>query len=113
MPSINNDVISLGQYRWDPFLLLKWDTFVTGMRTITTTGDVSMQMGMVPHVYVADKSMDKDYFYSADSELLVNPQLGGIVFKTEFGLIEILHGRRMINRTVFSVLPRRDLPLFA
>jgi len=39
-----------------------------------------MQTGMASHVYVADKSMDKDYFYSADSELLVVPQLGGLVF---------------------------------
>ena len=111
-PSINDDVISLGQYRWDPIpITKKGNTFIAGMRTITTTGDVGMQTGMASHVYVADKSMDNDYFYSADSELLVVPQIGGLVLKTELGLIEIVPGEvALIPRgLVFSVLLQDEI----
>ena len=111
-PCITDDVISLGQYRWDPIpITKKGDTFISGIRTITTTGDVSMQTGMASHVYVADKSMDRDYFYSADSELLVVPQLGGLVFKTELGLIDIAPGEvALIPRgLVFSVLLQDEI----
>ena len=51
-------------------------TFVTGMRTMTTAGDVNTQVGMASHIYVANADMVDDYFYSADSELLVVPQVG-------------------------------------
>ena len=111
-PCISDNVISLGQYRWDPIPATKsGDTFITGMRTITTTGDVNMQTGMASHVYVADKSMDQEYFYSADSELLVVPQSGALVFKTELGLIDIAPGEvALIPRgLVFSVMLQDDI----
>lgn len=46
------------------------NTFITGMRNMTTTGDVNIQTGIASHVYLANTSMADDYFYSADSELL-------------------------------------------
>ncbi|MEM9012383.1 MAG: homogentisate 1,2-dioxygenase [Pseudomonadota bacterium] len=84
------DVISLGQYRWDPVPLpAEPTTFVTGMCTMTTAGDVGTQVGMAAHVYVATMDMVDDYFYSADSELLVVPQAGRLRIFTEFGLIDL------------------------
>ncbi len=84
------DVISLGQYRWDlmpvPDAPLTW---LTGMRTITTAGDVNIQVGMASHVYLVTKSMADEYFYSADSELLVVPQVGRLRFCTELGVIDL------------------------
>ncbi|MFN4158632.1 MAG: homogentisate 1,2-dioxygenase [Gemmobacter sp.] len=89
-PHIDPDVISLGQYRWDPLphagQTLTW---LTGMRTMTTAGDVNIQVGMAAHVYLVTASMQDAYFYSADSELLVVPQEGRLRFCTELGIIDL------------------------
>ncbi|RME18828.1 MAG: homogentisate 1,2-dioxygenase [Alphaproteobacteria bacterium] len=89
-PNIDPEVISLGQYRWDPLPHADEPlTFVTGMRTMTTAGDVNTQVGMAAHVYLANTSMEDDYFFSADSELLVVPQQGLLRFHTELGVIDL------------------------
>jgi len=89
-PHIIEDVISLGQYRWQPTPFSDPPTtFVTGMRTMTTAGDVGTQVGMAAHVYLANDDMVDDYFYSADSELLVVPQEGRLEIFTEFGKIDL------------------------
>ena len=89
-PHILDDLTSLGQYRWDPIPHDSEDqTFITGMRTMTTAGDVNTQIGMAAHVYVASASMIEDYFYSADSELLVVPQEGRLRFLTELGILDL------------------------
>ena len=84
------DVTSLGQYRWDPVphsdAPLTW---LTGMRTMTTAGDVNTQVGMASHIYLVNDSMVDSYFYSADSELLVVPQEGRLRFCTELGVIDL------------------------
>ncbi len=89
-PLVLEDVTSLGQYRWDPVPhsgeSYNW---ITGMRTITTAGDVNVQEGMASHVYLVTDSMQDDYFYSADGELLIVPQEGRLRFATELGVIEL------------------------
>jgi len=99
-PHIVPDVTSLGQYRWDAVphggaphggaphggADLTW---LTGMRTMTTAGDVNTQVGMASHVYLVTASMRDAYFYSADSELLVVPQEGRLRFCTELGVIDV------------------------
>ena len=89
-PCVNDDVISLGQYRWDPVPhsdeSLNW---ITGMRTMTTAGDVNTQVGMASHIYLVTESMVDEYFFSADSELLVVPQEGRLKFHTELGIIDL------------------------
>jgi homogentisate 1,2-dioxygenase len=89
-PNVDPDVISLGQYRWDPVPQTEEKlTWLTGMRTMTTAGDVNTQVGMAAHVYLVTTSMVDEYFYSADSELLVVPQEGKLRFATELGIIDI------------------------
>jgi homogentisate 1,2-dioxygenase len=89
-PLVDPDITSLGQYRWDPVPHTKDDlTWITGMRTMTTAGDVSTQTGMAAHIYLVTSSMKDDYFYSADSELLVVPQAGILRFATELGVIDV------------------------
>ena len=89
-PNVIPDVTSLGQYRWDPVPhageALTW---VTGMRTMTTAGDVGVQTGMAAHVYLVTESMVDEYFFSADGELLVVPQEGRLRFCTELGVIDV------------------------
>lgn len=91
-PNILPEVISLGQYRWDPVPLPATDadlTWITGMRTMTTAGDVNTQVGMASHIYLVTRSMQDEYFFSADSELLIVPQEGRLRFCTELGVIDI------------------------
>ncbi len=88
-PHTPEDVTSLGQYRWDPVEAEGDLTWLTGMRTMTTAGDVNTQVGMASHVYLVTRSMEDAYFYSADSELLVVPQQGKLRFATELGVIDI------------------------
>lgn len=83
-PHVLPDVLSLGQYRWDPVPHGEDGlTWVTGMRTVTTAGDVNTQAGMASHIYLVTQSMREEYFFSADGELLVVPQEGKLRFCTE------------------------------
>jgi homogentisate 1,2-dioxygenase len=87
---VPEDVISLGQYRWDPVPHTDEPlTWLTGMRTMTTAGDVNTQVGMASHIYLVTASMEDAYFYSADSELLIVPQEGKLRFFTELGIIDL------------------------
>ncbi len=89
-PHVKDDVISLGQYRWNPVPHAQEETtWLTGMRTMTTAGDVNTQVGMAAHIYLITASMEDEYFFSADSELLVVPQEGRLRFATELGIIDL------------------------
>jgi homogentisate 1,2-dioxygenase len=80
-PDVDPDVISLGQYRWDPVPHpTRRSPWLTGMRTMTTAGDVNTQVGMARISTSPTPSMEDAYFYSADSELLVVPQEGRLRF---------------------------------
>ncbi len=80
----------IGQLRWGPVPIPNEPlTFLTGMRTMTTAGDVNTQVGMAAHVYLVTQSMESDYFYNADGELLIVPQQGALSVFTEFGRIGV------------------------
>ncbi len=87
---IDPTITSLGQYRWDPVAVPDAPlTWITGMRTMTTAGDVNTQTGMASHIYLVNASMEDEYFFSADGELLVVPQEGRLRFCTELGIIDL------------------------
>jgi homogentisate 1,2-dioxygenase len=89
-PHVLPDVISLGQYRWNPVPHADEPlTWISGMRTVTTAGDVNTQTGMASHIYLVTRSMQDEYFCSADGELLVVPQEGRLRFCTELGVIDV------------------------
>jgi len=78
----------LAPLRWDPIAIPAEPlSFVEGVRTMTTAGDASSQAGMGAHLYFATRSMQDEYFYNADAEMLVVPQQGGLRFATEFGVL--------------------------
>src|SRR5215471_12139805 len=53
-PHLSAQRLPLGQLRWDPPPIPNDAlTFVTGLRTMTTAGDVYTQTGMAAHVYFA------------------------------------------------------------
>jgi homogentisate 1,2-dioxygenase len=91
-PSIEHDM-PVAQLRWSPLPIPAKDlTFLTGMHTMTTAGDVNTQAGMAAHIYLATKSMENEVFFNADGEMLVVPQQGSLRFVTEFGRIEASPG---------------------
>jgi homogentisate 1,2-dioxygenase len=87
----------IGPMRWDPFPIPEArQTFLGGMCTITTAGDVATHSGMAAHVYLATSSMEDEYFYNGDGEMLVVLQQGGLRFWTEFGVIDAEPGEIVI-----------------
>ncbi|WP_018971594.1 homogentisate 1,2-dioxygenase [Rudaea cellulosilytica] len=78
------------QLRWDPWPLPSAPTdFVDGLVAIAGNGTAAMQAGIGVHIYAANRSMQGRYFYDADGELLIVPQLGRLRLATEFGAIEV------------------------
>jgi homogentisate 1,2-dioxygenase len=99
-PHIVEHGLPIGPLRWDPVPLTDAvTTFVTGLRTITTAGDVYTQVGMASHIYQVTATMDDDYFTNADGEMMIVPEMGGLSIFTELGRIEIRPGE-------IAVIPR-------
>jgi homogentisate 1,2-dioxygenase len=84
---------SPNQLRWNPFPIpSKPKDFLSGIMTLAGNGNSETQSGVAIHVYAANQSMTKRVFYNADGELLIVPQLGPVVFFTEFGRIGVEPG---------------------
>ena len=86
--------------RWDPLAIPKAPTdFIDGLTTIAANGNAMAQAGMGIHLYAANQSMHKRYFYCADGELLFIPQLGELLLRTECGHLQLRAGE-------IAVIPR-------
>ncbi len=93
-------ILTPNQLRWSPFPIPKTPTdFIEGLMTIAVSGDVALQTGCSVYVYACNKSMSNKFFYDADGELLIVPQLGKLRIRTELGVLEIQPGE-------ICVLPR-------
>jgi homogentisate 1,2-dioxygenase len=89
-PAIEDELRPLGQLRWGPVPIPDEPlSFIEGVRTMTSAGDVNTQTGMSANIYLATESTADDYFYNADGEMLIMPQLGRLKLLTEFGRIEV------------------------
>src|SRR6478752_8753744 len=85
--------LPIGQLRWSPIPMPSESlTFLTGLRTLTTAGDAETQAGMAAHMVFVTASMEREYVFCADGELLIVAQEGALRFCTEFGVIEIEPG---------------------
>ena len=88
---------SPNQLRWSPFAIPKEKKdFVEGVFTLVGNGDATMHSGVAIHIYACNRSMTDRFFYSADGELLIVPQLGRVVFHTELGRIEAAPGEIVV-----------------
>jgi homogentisate 1,2-dioxygenase len=88
-PCRNEADMPVGQMRWRPIAMpTERTTFLDGLRTIATCGDAHLQVGMASHIFVANASMDCDYLYNADGEMLLVPQENAIRVCTECGVID-------------------------
>ena len=73
--------------------------FVSGLWTLGGNGDPAQRSGMAIHIYTADTSMTDRVFSDADGELLIVPELGGLLIHTELGLLSVEPGS-------FALIPR-------
>src|SRR5215212_743173 len=82
------------QLRWDPLPIPAEPTdFVDGLTTIATNDGIGVQ------IYRANRAMTDRFFYDADGELLIVPELGAIALHTELGIIDAKPGE-------IAVIPR-------
>ena len=62
--------------------------FIDGLLTLGGTGSPDAHAGCAIHWYLANRSMHDRFFYDADGELLIVPQLGRLRVATELGIID-------------------------
>lgn len=78
------------QLRWDPLPMpSKATDFLDGVVTVCGNGDVALNTGIRIHVYAANQSMRDRFFYNADGELLLVPQQGQLLIRSEMGVVDV------------------------
>ncbi|MQY13215.1 Homogentisate 1,2-dioxygenase [Streptomyces sp. RB5] len=79
--------------RWNPLPEPAAGTdFVAGLWTLGGNGDVTRRAGMAIHLYHANTPMTDKVFSDSDGELLIVPERGGLLLRTEFGLLAVEPG---------------------
>ncbi|MEU4202389.1 homogentisate 1,2-dioxygenase [Streptomyces sp. NPDC026294] len=74
--------------RWNPLPAPETPTdFLAGLWTLGGNGDATQRTGMAIHLYHANASMERRVFSDADGELLIVPEHGGLLIRTELGLL--------------------------
>jgi homogentisate 1,2-dioxygenase len=74
--------------RWNPLPVPAEPTdFVAGLVTVGGNGDVLRRTGIGIHWYAANRSMTDRVFGDSDGELLIVPERGGLLLRTELGLL--------------------------
>jgi homogentisate 1,2-dioxygenase len=84
----NETVPDPNRLRWAPMPEPAAGTdFVAGLWTLGGNGDVTQRAGMAIHLYAANASMTDRVFGDADGELLIVPEQGALLLRTEFGML--------------------------
>lgn len=74
--------------RWDPLPEPAPGTdFLAGLWTLGGNGDVTQRTGMAVHLYHANTAMTDRVFSDSDGELLIVPEHGRLLLRTELGLL--------------------------
>jgi len=99
-PTAGESDLPLAPMRWGPAPIpADAGTFLAGIRTIATGGNVLTQDGFAIHTYAVTANMKNEVFYNADGEMLIVPEVGPLRFFTEMGIVDIAPGE-------VTVLPR-------
>jgi homogentisate 1,2-dioxygenase len=86
----NAGPVTPDQLRWSPLPLPEAPVdFIDGLFTMAGNGGAAAQHGIGVHLYAANRDMDGRWFYDADGELLIVPQLGRLHIATELGVLEV------------------------
>jgi len=81
------------QLRWKPIPIpAKPTDFIDGLITMAGNGNTHTHAGVAIHIYVANRSMTDRFFYNADGEMLIVPQMGRLLLRTEMGVLEAAPG---------------------
>ncbi|HUR97213.1 MAG TPA: homogentisate 1,2-dioxygenase [Pyrinomonadaceae bacterium] len=89
----NEIVTTPNQLRWNPIPVPGEPTdFVDGITTIAGNGDSFSQSGIAVHIYACNRDMTDRFFYNADGEMLIVPEMGSLTIYTELGMIEVSPG---------------------
>ncbi|MEU6559317.1 homogentisate 1,2-dioxygenase [Nocardia nova] len=90
---IREGVPTPNRLRWNAFPLPTEPTdFVDGLFTIGVNGHVLQRTGVGIHLYGANRSMMDRYFVDADGELLLVPETGSLMLRTEYGRLHVVPG---------------------
>jgi len=82
--------VSPNPLRWGPPPIPREPTdFIDGLLTLGGTGSPESHAGCGIHWYLANRPMRDRFFYDADGELLIVPQLGRLRVATELGILEV------------------------
>ncbi|KOU18233.1 homogentisate 1,2-dioxygenase [Streptomyces sp. WM6368] len=74
--------------RWNPLPAPAPGTdFLAGLWTLGGNGDAAQRSGMAIHLYAANADMTDRVFSDSDGELLIVPERGGLLLRTELGLL--------------------------
>jgi homogentisate 1,2-dioxygenase len=85
-----NGPLSPNQLRWDPLPLPAGPTdFLDGLVPIAGHGSPAIHSGCAIYMYADNEPMLRRFFYSADGEMLIVPQLGTLRLDTELGRLEL------------------------
>ena len=79
------------QLRWGPIPIpaaSERTDFIDGLITMAGNGNTHTHSGVGIHIYVANASMTDRFFYNADGEMLIVPQTGRLLLRTEMGVLE-------------------------
>ena len=75
----HDDPVAPNQLRWDPLPLPAAATdFIDGLVPMAGNGAPDAHTGCAIYLYAANRSMQRRFFYDADGEMLIVPQLGGL-----------------------------------
>lgn len=88
------------QLRWSPLPALSQSKdFIEGIETFAMNGSAQTKAGSAVHLYRCNKDMIERFFFNADGDLLIVPQKGSLLVKTEMGDIHV-------EPTEICVIPR-------
>jgi homogentisate 1,2-dioxygenase len=101
--------VTPNQLRWNPLPLPKEPKdFVDGLITMASCGDVGMSAGAGIHIYAVTAPMRDRFFYNADGEMLIVPERGRLMIRTELGVLDVAPGEICVLQRGLKF--RIDLP---
>src|ERR1700675_4502685 len=89
------------QLRWGPIPIpasSQRTDFIDGLITMAGNGNTHTHSGVGIHIYVANASMTDRFFYNADGEMLIVPQTGRLLLRTEMGVLEAGPGGMAVSQ---------------
>ena len=93
VPRFHNDFsgrVTPEKLRWDPLPMPAAPAdFIEGLFTMGGNGGPEACTGIGVHLYAANRDMQGRFFYNADGELLIVPQLGRLHIQTDMGVVDV------------------------